>query len=179
MTNVDVTDRVHPHTRGARIGAGLAFVAVAMVAASMLAGLGVASSTPSAAQYQYGKKIAICHHTASKTHPWVTLRIDIHAWPGFLKHGDTLGACAGKAPEQSQDGKIAICHYTPSKNPPWVTLRINRRAWPAHLQHGDQLGPCGDSLPPTPTTSHGNGKPKSGDGSNGDQGSGGGHGHNK
>jgi len=132
-----------------------------MLAASVLAGIGFASSTPSAAQYQYGKNIAICHHTASKTHPWVTLLIDIRAWPAFLQHGDTLGACSGssspKTPTNKAGKTIAICHYTKSRTPPWVTLHINIHAWPGHLQHGDHLGPCGDSLPPTPK---GHGKSK-------------------
>jgi hypothetical protein len=158
---VEVTARAHAASRRARLGTGLAFVAVAMLAASVLAGLGFASSTPSAAQYQYGKTTAICHHTASKTHPWVTLHIDIRAWPAFLQHGDTLGACSGsgtpKTPGSKPGKTIAICHYAKSRTPPWVTLYINIHAWPGHLQHGDHLGPCGDNLPPTP---RGQGKSK-------------------
>jgi len=168
---MEVTDRVPATSSRARIGAGVAFVASAMVAAFVLAGIGFASTTPGTAQYQYGKNVAICHHTASKTHPWVTIRIDLHAWPGHLQHGDTLGACSGKSPQtqgQDQDGKkVTICHYMPSKNPPWVTLRVDRRAWPAHLQHGDHLGACGNTLPPPPVQ-HGWSK---------DNGQGQGHGH--
>jgi hypothetical protein len=175
MTIVGMTDRVQTASPRARIGAGVAFLASAMVAAAVLAGIGFAGNAPSASQYQYGKNVAICHHTGSKTHPWVTLRIDLHAWPGHLKHGDTLGACSGKSPQgqgQNQDGKVTICHYAASKTPPWVTLRVDRHAWPAHLQHGDHLGPCGDSLPPTPVH-HGKPMPRHG------HGSGGGHGRNK
>lgn len=76
-----------------RLAAGLAFVALALVAASVLAGFGFASTSPSAVQYEYGKQVAICHHTKSKAHPWVTLKINIRAWPGHLQHGDTLAAC--------------------------------------------------------------------------------------
>jgi hypothetical protein len=166
---VEVTDRVHDPAPRARIGAGLAFLAASIVAAAVLAGIGFAGTAPSAAQYQYGKKVAICHHTGSKTHPWVTLVIDIHAWPAFLQHGDTLGSCGGpKSTGKGQDGKIAVCHYTGSNAHPWVTLRINLHAWPAHLQHGDHLGPCGDSLPPPPVQHV---KPE------GQHGSGSGHGH--
>lgn len=189
-----MTDNPHAISRRARTGIGVAFVALAMVVASALAGLGFASSTPSAAQYQYGKKVVICHHTGSKTHPWVTILIDIHAWPAHLQHGDTLGSCAGpQSPGKSQDGKVAVCHYTGSKTHPWVTLRINLHAWPAHLQHGDHLGPCGDSLPPTPVRhgkskghhnaapvpKHGQGSKDDGNGSRSDHGSGGGRGRNK
>jgi hypothetical protein len=92
-----MTDNAHTISRRARTVVGVAFVALAMVAASALAGLGSASSAPSAAQYQYGKKVAICHYTGSKRKPWVTLHIDLHAWPGHLKHGDVLGPC-GKNP---------------------------------------------------------------------------------
>jgi hypothetical protein len=152
-----------------------------MVSTSVLAGIGFASSTPSAAQYQYGNKVAICHRTGSKKHSWVTIRIDLHAWPGHLKHGDTLGACSGTSPKgngQNQDGKVTICHYAPSKTPPWVTLQIDRSAWPAHLQHGDQFGPCGDSLPPPPVQ-HVKPPHPAPPSSGGGQGSGGGHGHGK
>jgi hypothetical protein len=88
-----VSDRSNPVSRRARTGVGLAFVALAMVVTSVLAGLGFASSAPSAAQYQYGKKIAICHYTGSKKHPWVTLHVNLHSWPGHLQHGDSLGPC--------------------------------------------------------------------------------------
>ena len=93
-----MTDNAHTISRPARTAIGVVFVALAMVAASALAGLGLASNTPSAAQYQYGKKVAICHYTGSKRNPWVTLRINLHAWPAHLQHGDTLGACGKNQP---------------------------------------------------------------------------------
>jgi hypothetical protein len=73
---------------------GLAVVALALVATFALAGFGFAGTSPSAAQYQYGKTVAICHKTKSKKHPWVNLRINIRSWPGHLQHGDTFGACS-------------------------------------------------------------------------------------
>src|SRR5690348_3208105 len=56
-----------------------------------LAALGASTSgqTASAAQY----KITICHHTHSKKHPMVTIRISNKAWPAHQRHGDTMGAC--------------------------------------------------------------------------------------
>lgn len=92
-----MTDNAHSISRRARTAIGVAFVASAMVVASALAGLGFASSAPSAAQYQYGKRVAICHYTGSKRNPWVTIQINLHAWPAHLQHGDSLGPC-GKNP---------------------------------------------------------------------------------
>jgi hypothetical protein len=88
-----VSSHPKPVSRRARLVLGTAFAGVALVAASALAGIGLASNSPSAAQYQYTKIVAICHHTHSKAHPWVTLRINLRAWPGHLQHGDTYGGC--------------------------------------------------------------------------------------
>jgi len=74
-----------------------------------LAALGASTSgqTASAAQY----KITICHHTHSKKHPNVTIRINNKAWPAHQRHGDTMGACAtakakhGKSHQNADKGK--------------------------------------------------------------------------
>jgi hypothetical protein len=74
-----------------------------------LAALGASTSgqTASAAQY----KITICHHTHSKKHPNVTIRISNKAWPAHQRHGDTMGACAtakanhGKSHQNAEKGK--------------------------------------------------------------------------
>jgi hypothetical protein len=158
-----------------RVAAGLVFVTVALIAASALAGLGFAGTSPSAAQYEYGKQVAICHHTSSKQHPWVNLKIDIRAWPAHLQRGDTYGACSQaqlNPPKQFRDGKqVAICHHTNSKQHPWVNMKINIRAWPGHLKHGDTFGACTQEQlnpePPKPATP----APPS------DNGNGNGHGH--
>jgi hypothetical protein len=177
-----VVTKIEPRTgtdrSSTRLGFGVVFVVVALVAASVLAGLGSASTSPSASQYQYGKKIAICHSTGSKKHPKVTLRIDIHAWPAHLQHGDTLGACP--TPPAPTGKTIAICHSTGSAAHPWVTVRISIHAWPRHLQHGDLLGACPNPPPPPPVKKHGKGGKSDGTstptvGSTTD----GGHGHHK
>ena len=73
----------------------LRVVVAALVSVGLLvplAALGASTSgqTASAAQY----KITICHHTHSKKHPNVTIRISNKAWPAHQRHGDTMGACA-------------------------------------------------------------------------------------
>lgn len=73
-----------------------AVLAVTMlVAFASLGGVSVATSAIGAAQYQYGKKVTICHKGK------VTISIAVAAWPAHLRHGDTEGAC----PEGAQPAK--------------------------------------------------------------------------
>ena len=75
----------------------LAVVAVTIAAVSAVVGVHqlIAASQPdSAASNQYvAKKLTICHHTRSKTRPWVTISILETALPAHLRHGDTVGRC--------------------------------------------------------------------------------------
>ena len=90
----------------------LRVVVAALVSVGLLvplAALGASTSGQSASAAQY--KITICHHTHSKKHPTVTIRISNKAWPAHQRHGDTMGACAtakakhGKSHENAEHGK--------------------------------------------------------------------------
>jgi hypothetical protein len=72
---------------------GIGIIAASLLAATVVAGVGFASGSVSAAQYQYGK-VTICHHTHSKKHPFVTITVSQHAWAAHQRHGDTLGPCS-------------------------------------------------------------------------------------
>jgi len=78
---------------------GAVCVAVLLAALATLGSAALAkgkppgAGNPSAAQYQYGGKVAICHHTHSKKHPHHTITISRNALPAHLRHGDTIGPC--------------------------------------------------------------------------------------
>jgi hypothetical protein len=83
-----------------RVVASVTIALAILAGLAVMAGIGFAatgSSGSAAYEYQYGKKVIVCHHTGSKSHPSVTISISQHAVPAHLKHGDTVGPCQTKA----------------------------------------------------------------------------------
>ena len=77
-------------TRAARPGVRLLVAAVlAGVMLVALGGLGYAASggpSATAVEYQYGKKVTICHKGK-------TIRVSVNALKGHRRHNDSLGPC--------------------------------------------------------------------------------------
>jgi hypothetical protein len=79
--------------------------ALALVTAAVIVPLGVfgapalARTASSASQYQYSGssqyqyRVAVCHRTHSKKHPWHVIVVSSHAVKAHLKHGDVLAPC--------------------------------------------------------------------------------------
>jgi hypothetical protein len=71
-------------------------VAASAVSAGLLIPLGIlgapalAGSSSSSNAYQYQYKVAVCHKTHSKKHPWHAISVGAPAVKAHLKHGDFL-----------------------------------------------------------------------------------------
>ena len=81
-------------SRGTKSGRAAAVIAIAvasLVAFASFGGAGIAQSAVGLAQYQYGKKVTICHKGKR------TIRISVRAWPAHKRHGDTVGTCVTAA----------------------------------------------------------------------------------
>ena len=84
--------------------------ALALVTAAVIVPLGVfgapalARTASSASQYQYSSssqyqyRVAICHRTHSKKHPWHVIVVSSSAVKAHMRHGDTLAPCPTTAP---------------------------------------------------------------------------------
>jgi hypothetical protein len=73
--------------REIRLAGAIVLAAVMMVALGAIAYASTGRGNPSVAQYQYGKKVTICHKGKN------TITVSVNAWPAHKAHGDTVGAC--------------------------------------------------------------------------------------
>lgn len=119
--------------RGIRIGLAASATAVGFALAASIGGaVSPAGSHASSHQYQYGKKVTICHRTGSKRHPFVTIRVARSAVPAHLRHGDRLGPC--------ERATFVVCHKSRRGKDTLAVKGV--RSLSGHLRHGDRLGPC-------------------------------------
>jgi len=95
-----------------RGAAAAAVTAVFLVPLGVFGAPALARTAASASEYQYSGssqyqyKVQICHHTHSKKHPTVQIKVSSSAVKAHLKHGDTLGTCAPTtAPAKKNHGK--------------------------------------------------------------------------
>lgn len=122
-------------TGGRAVRAGLVACAGAIIfaiAASVGNAVSPTGNHSASHQYQYDKKVTICHRTGSKKHPFVTIRVSRRAVRAHLAHGDRLGPCS--------QAKFAVCHKSRRGKD---TIKVSGvRALHKHLRHGDRLGSC-------------------------------------
>jgi len=119
--------------RGVRTGLVAGAAAIIFAAAASVGGAVSPMGKDSASsQYQYDKKVTICHRTRSKKHPFVTIRVSRRAVRAHLAHGDKLGPCSR--------AKFAVCHKTRRGKDTIKVVGV--RALRKHLRHGDRLGSC-------------------------------------
>jgi hypothetical protein len=93
-----------------RIAAAVALAICTVVALSALGGVGFAQNGGTAGQYQYGKKVTICH----KGH---TITVGKAAVPAHLRHGDALGSCATVAAKKAAKAKAEKSQAQESQKP--------------------------------------------------------------
>jgi hypothetical protein len=116
-------------------------VVAALASAALVSVVQAARSTsaqrPAAAAGQYPQKVTICHRTGSQKNPFVTIRVSRNALPAHLRHGDTMGPCAGQS--------FTICHKNQKskaqrgKAKGQRTMRVRFRSVRAHLRHGHRV----------------------------------------
>lgn len=114
------------------VGVVAALASAAVV--SVVQAARTSAQRPSAAAGQYPQKVTICHRTGSQKNPFVTIRVSRNALPAHLRHGDTIGPCAGQS--------FTICHKSKAqkgKAKAQRTMRVRFRSVRAHARHGHRV----------------------------------------
>lgn len=75
------------NSRRCRVVTTIIATVVAVAAFASFGGIGLAHGVINLAQYQYGKKITICHKQKR------TITVSVNAWPAHQRHGDTVAPC--------------------------------------------------------------------------------------
>jgi hypothetical protein len=130
-------------------------------AVSIAHGGGLAHITSTGLTTTAGGKVAICHRTGSKKHPFHTISVAIPAVRAHLRHGDVLGPCTtATVAAMKKHGRGAVKHTTTTTTSTTTTATSAQTA-PAGHGNGNAGG-----------NSHGNGHGNAG--GNGQGGNGGG-----
>jgi len=100
-----LSQRHEQSARAVRVTSAVAVGAGVVLAFAALGAPGLAQTSSSAAQYQYGKT-TLCHH-AGPHGKRVTITVGDSAVPAHLRHGDTIGACPATPGEDRGEKKHA------------------------------------------------------------------------
>jgi hypothetical protein len=103
---------LHTHEKRRRLRAILAatIASVASLGAfAALGGVGFAQTGIGLAQYQYGKKVTICHKGK------VTITISVNALPAHLAHDDKVGTCAAVQAAELKAAKLKAAKLKAAK----------------------------------------------------------------
>jgi hypothetical protein len=131
-------------------------------AVSIAHGGGLAHITSTGLTTTAGGKVAICHRTGSKKHPFHTISVAIPAVRAHLRHGDVLGPCTtATVAAMKKHGRGAVKHTTTTTTTSTTTTATSAQTAPAGHGNGNAGG-----------NSHGNGHGNAG--GNGQGGNGGG-----
>lgn len=86
--------------RRGRLAAGVVAGLSSLLVFASMGGVGLAKDAINLVQYQYGKKVTVCHKNKN------TIRISVNAWKAHQRHGDVQGTCAQVKAKKLKAAKI-------------------------------------------------------------------------